>query len=215
MEINFYRKQFLSLRSGHFFPDFRHNQHFLGIFPIYAPNNFCLNWNCNLSFNTCLQFYCILSTLKRPTILIEISQAYELSWWLKPEITMKRLFLLQVDWLDYWLLIVQRKIFLLWVSDCCLTPTQLVLAPWKNSPRIDMSPHSDTLFWFWDNKSLLFLLNAACLANKQQILILVFGLTWPRLELTINHTGGKQANHYTTDAIIFHLWVDDILLYLV
>ena len=32
--------------------------------------------------------------------------------------------------------------------------------------------HSDTLFWFRTNQSLLFLLNAACLAEKQQIPIL-------------------------------------------
>jgi len=33
-----------------------------------------------------------------------------------------------------------------------------------------MSLHSDTLFGFRANQSLLFLLNAACLAEKQQIL---------------------------------------------
>ena len=41
-----------------------------------------------------------------------------------------------------------------------------------NSPREDMSLHSVTLFWFRANQSLLFLLNAACLAEKQQIQIL-------------------------------------------
>ena len=41
-----------------------------------------------------------------------------------------------------------------------------VLAHWKNSPRVDMSLYSDTLFWFRANQSLLFLLNAACLAEK-------------------------------------------------
>jgi hypothetical protein len=35
-----------------------------------------------------------------------------------------------------------------------------------------MSLHSDTLFWFQTNQSLLFLLNAARLAEKQQIPIL-------------------------------------------
>ena len=48
----------------------------------------------------------------------------------------------------------------------------IVLAHWNNSPRVDMSLHSDTLFWFWANQSLLFLLNAACLVEKQQIPIL-------------------------------------------
>jgi hypothetical protein len=54
--------------------------------------------------------------------------------------------------------------------------------------------HSDTLFWFRANQSLLLLLNAACLAEKQQIPILK-----SLLKLTICHTWGEQANHYTTD----------------
>jgi hypothetical protein len=54
----------------------------------------------------------------------------------------------------------------------------IVLAHWNNSPRVDMSLHSDTLFWFRANQSLLFLLNAACLAEKQQIPILK-SLVWP------------------------------------
>jgi hypothetical protein len=41
----------------------------------------------------------------------------------------------------------------------------IVLAHWNNSPRIDMSLHSDTLSWCRANQSLLFLLNAACLAE--------------------------------------------------
>jgi hypothetical protein len=47
-----------------------------------------------------------------------------------------------------------------------------VLAYWNNSLWIDMSPHSDTLFWFLADQFLLFLLNAVFLAKKQQILIL-------------------------------------------
>ena len=83
-----------------------------------------------------------------------------------------------------------------WVGDCCLMPAQryhgenklilmrwwwgplctrptplvgffIVLAHWNNSPRVDMSPHLDTLSWFQTNKSLLFILNAACLAEKK------------------------------------------------
>ena len=61
----------------------------------------------------------------------------------------------------------------------------IVLAHWNNNLRLDMLLHSDTLFWFRANPSLLFLLNAACLAEKQQIPILVFGLTWPGFEPTI------------------------------
>ena len=48
----------------------------------------------------------------------------------------------------------------------------IVLAHWNNSPQVEMSPHSDTLFWFRVNQSFLLFLNAACLAEKQQIPIL-------------------------------------------
>jgi hypothetical protein len=61
--------------------------------------------------------------------------------------------------------------------------------------------HSATLSWLWDNQSLHFLLNAICLAEKQLIPILVFGLTRPRLEPTISCAGGKHANHYTINAV--------------
>ena len=47
-----------------------------------------------------------------------------------------------------------------------------MITNWNNSPWVDMSLHSDTLFWFRANQSLLFLLNAVCLAKKQQIPIL-------------------------------------------
>jgi hypothetical protein len=39
----------------------------------------------------------------------------------------------------------------------------------KQQSAVDMSLHSDTLFWFRANQSLHFLLNDACLAEKQQI----------------------------------------------
>jgi hypothetical protein len=48
----------------------------------------------------------------------------------------------------------------------------IVLGYWNNSPREDMSHHSNTLFWFRANQSLLLILNAACLAEKQHIPIL-------------------------------------------
>jgi hypothetical protein len=44
--------------------------------------------------------------------------------------------------------------------------------------------HSDTLSWFRTNKSLFLLLKAACLAEKQQIPISVYGLTQPELKPT-------------------------------
>jgi hypothetical protein len=64
-----------------------------------------------------------------------------------------------------------------------------------------MSLHWDTLFWFRANQSLLLLLNAACLAEKQYIPILVFGLTWPGLKPTIYCTRGEHANYYATDVV--------------
>ena len=48
----------------------------------------------------------------------------------------------------------------------------IVLDHWNSSPWVDMSLHSDILFWFWANQSLLLLLNAAYLVEKQQIQIL-------------------------------------------
>jgi hypothetical protein len=60
-----------------------------------------------------------------------------------------------------------------------------------------MSLHSDTLFWFRANQSLLFLLNAVCLAD-----FIVFGLTRPGLEPTIYRNWDEHANHYTTDAVL-------------
>jgi hypothetical protein len=68
----------------------------------------------------------------------------------------------------------------------------IVLAPWNNSPRIDMSS------WFRTNQSLLFLLIAACSAGKQQIHKLYsLGLIRP----TIYRTRGEYSNHYNTGAI--------------
>jgi len=45
----------------------------------------------------------------------------------------------------------------------------IVLAHWNNSPRIDISPYSDTYSWFRADQSSLFLFNAVCLPEKQQI----------------------------------------------
>ena len=66
----------------------------------------------------------------------------------------------------------------------------IVLAHWNNSTQIDMLLHSDTLSWFQPNQTVLFLLNAVHLVEKQKIPIPVFGLTWPGLEPTIYHTQG-------------------------
>ena len=45
----------------------------------------------------------------------------------------------------------------------------IIIALTETTPRVDISLHSDTLFWFRDNQSLLFLLRAACLVEKLQI----------------------------------------------
>jgi hypothetical protein len=77
----------------------------------------------------------------------------------------------------------------------------VVLVHWNNSPQVDMSLHSDTLFWFRVNHSLPFLLSAACLAKKQEIPILVFGLTRPGLQPMIYHTRSVHVNHYATNVV--------------
>jgi hypothetical protein len=88
-------------------------------------------------------------------------------------------------WVSEWLLFMARTSLFStrwWWGPLCSRPTRwvgffIVLAHWNNSPRVDMSLHSDTLVWFRANQSLLFLLNAACLAEKQQIPILM-SLVW-------------------------------------
>ena len=67
-----------------------------------------------------------------------------------------------------------------------------MLVHWNNSPRVDMSPNSDTLFWFRAIQSLLFLLNTN---------LLLFGLTQPELDPTIYPTRGEHANHNATDVV--------------
>ena len=42
----------------------------------------------------------------------------------------------------------------------------IVLAHWNNSLQVNMLLHSDTLYWFRANQSLLLLLNTVCLAEK-------------------------------------------------
>jgi hypothetical protein len=73
----------------------------------------------------------------------------------------------------------------------------IVLSHWNNSPRLDMSLHSDTLSRFRANQSLLFLLNAAC-GEARNTNFIVFDLIRPELEPMIYRTRGKHANHYAT-----------------
>jgi hypothetical protein len=81
----------------------------------------------------------------------------------------------------------------------------IVLAHWNNSPRVDMSLHSDTLFWFRPNHSLIFLLNAACLAEKQQIPICVGKQT--------NCMGGVMVSMITSNSWpwSYGSWIYDYL----
>ena len=44
-------------------------------------------------------------------------------------------------------------------------------------------------------------LNVACLAEKQQIPILLFGLTSTRVDPIIYHSWDEHSNHYATDAV--------------
>ena len=90
----------------------------------------------------------------------------------------------------------------------------LVLAHWNNCPRIDMSLNTDTLFWFRVNQSVLFLLNDACLAEKQQIpIFIVSGLTRPGLEPTSYRTQSGHANHYPADAVWIRMVMKSIYLF--
>ena len=61
-------------------------------------------------------------------------------------------------------------------------PIFIVLAHWNNSPRLDMSLHSDTLFWFRADQSFLFLLMLCALrrSNKCQFYSLWFDPTGVR-----------------------------------
>jgi hypothetical protein len=50
-------------------------------------------------------------------------------------------------------------------------------------------------------RHMLFLLNAACLVEKQQIPILESLVSRPGLKPTIYRTRGNHANHYATNAV--------------
>jgi hypothetical protein len=55
----------------------------------------------------------------------------------------------------------------------------ILLAHWNNSPRVNMSLHLDTLFWFQTNQRLLVLRKAVCLSEKQKIPFFCKSLGWP------------------------------------
>ena len=80
----------------------------------------------------------------------------------------------------------------------------IVLAHWHNSPRVDISPHSDTIPCFQTNQSLFpwccMLIEEATNTN-----FIVFGVSRSGLELTIYCTQGKHANYYTNDAVCYDM----------
>ena len=78
----------------------------------------------------------------------------------------------------------------------------IALVNWYISPRVDMSPHFDILFWFRTNQSLLFILIAACLAEKQQIPILR-SLVWPDLGSNTRYTTLEASTLTNTP----HMWL--------
>jgi hypothetical protein len=104
-----------------------------------------------------------------------------------------------------------------WRDPLCTRPSRLVgflvLAYWNNSLWIDMSPHSDTLFWFLADQFLLFLLNAVFLAlwhgtNLYMWLDITHG-RWLHASLySMNHMGGIMVSVLASIAVDcgFELW---------
>ena len=87
----------------------------------------------------------------------------------------------------------ENRLIYQWNDEICLFWIFIVLAHWYNSPQVDISIYSNTLFWFQANQSLLFLLSAVCLAKKQQIPILM-SLVW--------HDRGSNPRYTTFQASI-------------
>ena len=79
----------------------------------------------------------------------------------------------------------------------------LVLVHWNNSPWVVMWVHSDTLSWFQANLSLFLLLYRHAYQKGSKYQFIIFGLIRLGLEHTIYCTGGKHANHYTTDTVSY------------
>ena len=73
------------------------------------------------------------------------------------------------EWVSEWLLLnAYSAMFQLYHGENKLI--FIVLAHWnKQQSAVEMSLHSNTLFWLRANQSLVLFLNAACLEEKQQI----------------------------------------------
>ena len=79
-------------------------------------------------------------------------------------------------------------------------------------PRIDMSLQFNTLYWFWSNQSLLFLLNDACLAEKHEMPILYF-LVWPYRLSNPQSTALEEITLTITPPMRLPGWNISIILY--
>ena len=88
----------------------------------------------------------------------------------------------------------------------------IVLAHWNNSLWIDMSTHSDTLFWFWANQSALSPQCCVLRGEATNTNFILFGLTWLGLEPTIYHTRSESFYWYWRNCwpslfkLYFHNW---------
>jgi hypothetical protein len=139
------------------------------------------HWNSNLQIDSSSHSY-TLSWFQDSLRIDLSSHSYTLSWF--PDN-------LRID-------LSSHSYTLSWFPDNLrieLSFHSYTLAWFPDNLRIELSSHSYTLSWFPDNQSLLFLLNAAYLAEKQQMPI--YSL-W--FESMIYHNRGEHANHYTTDA---------------
>ena len=108
------------------------------------------------------------------------------------------------------------------MSDCCLMPTQQFSAISWRKQQVNFHRDDDEVHfildqhvylyiysasslkqqsWFRANQSLLFLLNVACLAEKQnKYQFYSLCLMWLKLDLTIYCTRGEKDIQYTKDA---------------
>jgi hypothetical protein len=123
-------------------------------------------------------------------ILFNLAILFRAFWFSCSQRPLNYLAFQSFEWMSKWLLLnANSAIFQLYHGENKLIFNEMmmrsafvldqhaflvVLFHWNNSPRVDMSLHSHTLFGFRANQSLLILLNAACLAEKQQIPILLF-----------------------------------------
>ena len=72
---------------------------------------------------------------------------------------------------------------------------------WNNSLQVDQVILIWHIILIPNKPSVLWLLIVVCLAEKQQIPILVFGLIQPALKPMIYNTWGEHVNNYTNDMV--------------